>query len=506
MKKDIFIPSKYQIALFSEITDTRNHILVQAVAGSGKTTSIVRSLELLPKNKDIIFLAFNKSIIKELKEKVPKNVTVSTLHSFGMQTLYRHYGGEIKFVEDKMFYLAIKLSKDWVIPSDEKNHFVYCNRIRQLCDIMRQCMITEDEDAIYQLSLKYNIDVFANEIVHAMEVVRVADKNFDQVDFVDMIYQLARRNLKTKRYDYVFVDEVQDLNIAQQTIVKKLLKPGIGRFIGVGDPFQSIYGFAGADFESFDKMKKLFPNMSEMPLSMCYRCGIEIVKHASDIVPHIEFNPKQEKGVVRYDGRFEEIESGDWILCRNTKPLVFAFIELLRQGKKANIKGKEIGANLVLMIKKSKKKDLSTLIKYLKVDRVKIKEKLIKKGVKRVNEHEKVIQFTEKIEIIQILGKVVGNSVSALIKYIDELFLDEEIPGITLSTIHKSKGLEADRIFVICKELLPSPFATQPHEIIQEMNLDYVMRTRAKKELIYVPLHHFNPKLVEQEQDIHDDF
>lgn len=497
----MFKPSKYQQALFDEIENTNNNILVAAVAGSGKTTSIVKSLEKIPQNKDVIFLAFNKSIVKELSERVPKNVEVSTIHSFGCKTLFRHFG-KVKIVEDKIFHLAMKLSHSWTIPSNE-NKAIYCDRVRKLCDIMRQTLTTEDEDEIYQLSLKYNIDVFSNEIEHAIKTLTISDKNMEQIDFVDMIYQLAKRNLKTKRYDYVFIDEIQDLNRAQQIIVKKLIKPN-GRFIGVGDPYQSIYGFAGADFESFDRMRKLMPNTVELPLSVCYRCGKNIVDYAKTIIPHIESNPSQIDGIVR-DGKFSEITNGDWVLCRNTKPLIFAFIQLLREGKKANIKGKEIGAGLVLLIKKTKKKDLKSLIKQLKVDRVKIKEKLLKKGVKNVNEHETVLRFTERIEIISILGKVVGNNVDKLINYIQEIFLDDDIKGITLSTIHKSKGLEAKRVFVICRELLPSPYAKQEHEKIQEQNLEYVMITRAQEELIYIPITEFNPKFIEKDEDIDSD-
>lgn len=55
-----------------------------------------------------------------------------------------------------------------------------------------------------------------------------------------------------------------------------------------------------------------------------------------------------------------------------------------------------------------------------------------------------------------------------------------------LSTIHKAKGLENDKIFLICPELIPSRFATQLWQLKQEQNLLYVAITRAKKDLTYV--------------------
>jgi superfamily I DNA/RNA helicase len=61
-----------------------------------------------------------------------------------------------------------------------------------------------------------------------------------------------------------------------------------------------------------------------------------------------------------------------------------------------------------------------------------------------------------------------------------------------LSTIHKAKGLENDRIFFLCPELIPSKYATQPWQYEQEANLKYVAITRAKQELIYVWTNIFN--------------
>jgi len=62
----------------------------------------------------------------------------------------------------------------------------------------------------------------------------------------------------------------------------------------------------------------------------------------------------------------------------------------------------------------------------------------------------------------------------------------DEVKGIILSTIHKAKGLENDRIFFLAPELIPSKYATQPWQYEQEQNLFYVAVTRAKHELIYV--------------------
>lgn len=489
-------PSDHQLAFYKELTNTTNHIILAAVAGSGKTTTIVESLELISTSKDIIFLAFNKSVVRELEARVPKTVELSTMHSLGCRSLMRFYG-KIKISENKIIDIALKLFNTWNVQKND-NKFLYCYRIKSLVDIMRCTLTTENDVDIEALADMYSISIFGEEVKHAKEVLAKSNKDITTIDFADMIYQTAVRNIKMKKYDFVFVDELQDLNKAQQAIILKIIKPKVGRFIGVGDENQSIYGFAGADFESFQRMKTMMPNTIELPLSVCYRSTKEIVIHAQELFPQMQYYDKAEQGTPPREGKFSELRSGDFVGCRNTKPLVVAFIQLLKQGKKANIKGKEIGKNLATIINRTGQKSTKLLIKHLDVEKIKLKRKLLDRGVKNIEENEKMITMTERIEIIKILSEGLP-SVKMLVEYIDKIFLDEDLPGIVLSTIHKLKGLEADRVFVLCQELMPSKYAKQPHDKIQEKNLMYVLRTRAKKDLIYIT--DFNPedyKTIEQ--------
>lgn len=476
-------PSPFQQAIYNEIQNGKNSIVISAVAGAGKTTTIVNALSIISPDEDTIFLAFNKSIVKELTERVPNYVNVSTLHSFGCRA-YMNAFGRVKIDENKMFNIAVKLSDKWNINATE-NKFSYCGRVCKLVDMMRFSLTTEDETEIFNLANKYSIMIVGDEIQNAIDLLAAGNKQTDVIDFTDMIYQPAVRNIKMKKYKYVFVDELQDLNRAQQAIIKKIVHPNGGRFIGVGDPYQSIYGFAGADIDSFNRMRTMFPNTTELPLSVCYRCSKEIIKHAQRIVPHIQYFEGQIDGEPPREGSFKEIKHHDYVACRNTKPLIVAFIQLLKEGKKANIKGKEIGKSLSLLIQKTGQKTTAKLMKYLEVERLKLKSKLTKKGVQKVEEHDAMIQMRERIEIIEILSKGMPTC-KMICEYIERIFLDENMPGIVLSTIHKLKGLEADRVFVLCPELMPSKYAIQEHDKIQESNLEYVLITRAKKQLIYV--------------------
>jgi len=68
----------------------------------------------------------------------------------------------------------------------------------------------------------------------------------------------------------------------------------------------------------------------------------------------------------------------------------------------------------------------------------------------------------------------------------EEIFSDDTHSGIILSSVHRAKGLEAERVFILKPELMPHPLATSEQELQQEMNIKYVAITRAKKELYIV--------------------
>lgn len=119
----------------------------------------------------------------------------------------------------------------------------------------------------------------------------------------------------------------------------------------------------------------------------------------------------------------------------------------------------------------------------------KLLEKLQKRGVRHPAYHPKMEILQQRIEVIQCLANEV-DSVKELKSMIENIFSDD-VKGIILSTIHKAKGLENDRIFFLMPELIPSKFATMDWQFEQEENLRYVAITRARKELIYVHSNQF---------------
>ena len=151
---------------------------------------------------------------------------------------------------------------------------------------------------------------------------------------------------------------------------------------------------------------------------------------------------------------------------------------------KSKIRGKDIGEGMISLICKTGAKTIHGLVVLLDVEKNKLYKKLKKKGIKHPSLHPKMEVLCQKIEVIEYLANEV-KSVKELKELIENIFTDD-VKGILLSTIHKAKGLENNRIFFLAPELIPSKFATQPWQVEQEMNLKYVAITRAKVELIYV--------------------
>lgn len=480
-----FKPSIYQTNFYNAILHENDSIGLSACAGGAKTTTLVKALELIPRNKKTIFLSFSKSIVEELQSRIPKNIEASTLHKHGLSAIFANYG-KIRFSEKKLFFLGLKMFDSWKV-TEPKYSYIY--RISKLVDFMRMHMVYESDEEIFKIATSHSIQVFGDEIMHAKQLLAKSDKMSKQeIDYADMVHIPATKNIKLKKFDYVFVDESQDLSTVQRALIKKIINPISGRLIYVGDPDQAIYLFAGSDGNSFNNMSTVMEKTKLLPLSICYRCAKSIVREAQKYVPTIQYDENQIEGSVKTDtadALIDKIHGNMFVICRNNKPLVLLFHRLLNMGIKANIKDKEIGDNMIALIKKTKQNTIPMLLKHLEVNRLKLDKKLRDKGVNKPEYHDSMIDYTEKLDIISILSERVG-TVQHLVKYIESVFVDDEVPGVLLMTIHKSKGLETDKVFFLNPELIPSKFATTPEAIQQEWNLMYVGITRAKKELTFM--------------------
>jgi superfamily I DNA/RNA helicase len=462
-------PEQERIFLFTK--KRPENILIKAFAGCGKTSTIVEAVKLLPQNKNIMFLAFNKHIQEELKTKLPEYVRCYTTYGLGTSAIKRKYGDKIQFDEFKADKIILKKSKSWELHDefkDEEEIGFYLNNIKKLANLCRLTLTTKSEYIPY-ISERYDIPI--NKPKDIKRVLKVLDEmTIDRktFDYTDMIYLPAVDNsIWMFPQDYVFIDEIQDLNRCQIKIVEKILKKDktngkiIGRLISVGDFFQGVYGFNAADDKSFEWFEK-FPNTKILPLSVSFRCSKNVIKKAQEIVPDIKALDNAPDGIVRDGNVITEAQSGDFVLCRTTMPLVKLFFEFLTLHRKAIIKGSDIGVHLIELI--GKINNIDKLIKFWEKELATFRRDLMSEGILNPNEHSGYTALEDKVMTL--------------------LFLARLSDSIIDLTVHKIKGLEANRVFIIRPDLLPLQ-NVKSWQYIQEKNLEYVAYTRAKLELIF---------------------
>ena len=141
-------PTEEQERIFLFTKKRQENILVKARAGTGKTYTAIECAKLLPQDKSITFLAFNKHIQEELKTKLPETIRCYTTYGLGMGAIKRKYGDSIQFDEFKADKIIQKKSKSWGLEDefdDEEEINFYLNSIKKLANLCRLTLTMKAE-------------------------------------------------------------------------------------------------------------------------------------------------------------------------------------------------------------------------------------------------------------------------------------------------------------------------------------------------------------------------
>lgn len=499
-KKTEFTYSKYQKDIFDFVKNGQGNAVVEASAGAGKSTTLIKCLDFIDEDKTILMSAFNTDIVSVLKRKTKDftNVNCATLHSIGRTMLQRNYPKD-ELTLDELKYKSYlntnikSLSSIDTYSLSKKDFGRYMKNIETFVNFGRAylCQTVKDLDLIED---RYGIDTVADEKEVALDVMEYGKTDLSKIDFTDMIWLPNVLFCKPigMKYDWIMLDEVQDLSVCQREIILKCRKINT-RMILVGDKKQCIFSFSSADPQSFEKLKDI-PNTITLPLSISYRCAENIVNFAKKLVPSIEPNDDGRHGEIKYNTQIDDIQDGDMVLCRNNAPLMQVYVDLIKQGKKCFIRGKDIGLNMKNAVKTTGMDTLN-----VKLDKDGVFVRLYDELFDAINDIMGKYNVTyadavetsfvaRKLDIIKALETLSNNinTSKELIDKISDIFSDRKKGGISLSTIHKAKGLEANNVYIVCNSLMPSEMAKKDWEIEQEYNLMYVAYTRAKNILGFV--------------------
>jgi superfamily I DNA/RNA helicase len=478
--------SQQQKAIFDQIAEGESdrNVVITARAGTGKTTTIIEAGKYAPE-ENILYCAFNKRIEQELSTRlmdVP-GAEAKTLHALGFAAVRKFWTGV--YIQKTNNARALDLTEQVCGPTApdpiKKMITTLHTKAREINPLATQA--SELIDLAYKFECvpdngwtgtNWDLQFVTEKALQAMHLAATIKPVKTGIDFADMIFLPVRNNWVMPTKDLVFVDEAQDMTVAQLAIAQGCCR---GRLVIVGDDRQAIYDFRGADSNSLNRLKREL-NAVELKLTITYRCAKSIVSLAQALVPDFEAGPHNPEGTVRsiyQDKLLGEVQGGDFVLSRLNAPLVSVAMSLLRNQKRARIAGRDIGAGLKTILRNLKAYSIPEMLTKLNAWEERMVIRMI--NAKRENQVELIRDQADTLRVL-IEDARGPQEVDARI---DSLFTDDGLGQagvITCSSVHRAKGLEANRVYILRDTL-------KEHNQ-EELNIQYVAITRAKNELVWV--------------------
>jgi len=469
-----FPPSPAQAAILHEVTEGAGNLIVQARAGSGKTALLAMVCNAIPRGTRVVALAFNTKNANEFSTRLRAGVDSCTLNSLGYRAVRAQWPGarpENNAERDR----AIR-----VLPESIARYAA--SSLAKLVGLCKGWLVSEPQQ-ILAVAKQYDVlpETYwrispSQWAGYVQGCLALSTERSSSISFDDQLWLPVVMGWSIPEFDWVLVDETQDLNPCQVQIVLRVMAPG-ARCLAVGDQRQSIYAFRGADVRSMSRLQAAL-GAKEFPLSVSYRCDRAIVAEAQRLVPDLEACETAGEGLVR-EGRVSDLLAqavgGDWIISRKNAPLASLCLQLVRLGKTARILGrKDSSAEFMTLIRRSKAATVPSLTAWLVGFEKKERERLMVGG-----KEDLIEAVIDRVETLSALCEGL-DTVTEVQGRIETLFSDEALSGaIVLSSTHRAKGMEADRVFLLIDTYRPGASA-------EEDNLLYVGITRARHELVYI--------------------
>lgn len=590
--------SDYQKSIDKSFSESNKHLVVNALAGTGKTT-ILKHLasKYCSGNGSWLYLVFNKSNQKEAESSFPSCVKPLTSHSFLYSVIkntikenpksLQGYEKSVKFDQYKVskildkdeegeWFFEIVNKLDNALPDEEQKRYLirYHNKkqkyivsygvkknISKLVGLCKNNAVdprsADAKEKIDEIFRKYEDGKsltpyvfsgnspgpdFKNQFIElTIEVLKVTspggsigDHEIDRSkDFDDMLWHPSLHQEKMawpSNFKVVLVDEVQDFNEAQKIMLSNLAKKG-SRIIAVGDPRQAIYSFRGADAKGFSNVESMLGKTEtgsithDLPVN--YRSGKKIIDHVNRTtkVKNLQAgrdhdgevnDMAQEKDLVddikqewKKNGSFQHSTA---FISRNNAPLFGIAVNLLSSGVPFQILGSDLSSEILDFIYKvlgdgnaaigrSKAQYTSTR------DFLEMSNKFISREHEKYDNKKQKESYLKEIEKLDeaLMGFIDSykdnelKNVSDMCSTISQIFkglepsdkeqdaekyknIDKK-KNIILTTAHRSKGFEWEKVNIISNELFPGDTDDSDNPDDQEHNAKYVAYTRATHKL-----------------------
>lgn len=317
---------------FQAVTADFQNILVRANAGSGKTRVLTSRVAYLlasgvPEHQ-IMLLTFTRKASREMMERVGSllgrnhiQIMGGTFHSVGVRFLRKYgellgYGTNFTILDTEDSKRLIgEVRKDY-LKETGLNHkdFPKNTIIQAYSSTAINKNLTLEE--VNKSRVHFDVATLKG-IKTILEAYRKKKKELNAMDFDDILVNFSKlldipriQEIISKQYQYVLIDEYQDINHIQAKIIQSLNK-GNDHLFAVGDPNQSIYGWRGSEVSYIEKFNKHFSNAKQYYITYNYRSDGEILKVAEY---SINMNYKNKKNKTKIYP----------VLPHNNKPIVYS--------------------------------------------------------------------------------------------------------------------------------------------------------------------------------------
>jgi superfamily I DNA/RNA helicase len=448
-------------------------ISIEALAGTGKTSTLEAVARALPDSSRILYLSFNKDAADDARTRMPGNVKSMTAHGLA----YRLHGHHIR---ERLSGYIRSAAISAALPRRSVGRNLYN---REVSNILRRfCYSADAEIGPQHLPDRAGPDTdIAEELHNALEQFgtrdartlwqHICDPDGDfPVTHDAYLKQFAlSRQAERLGFDLVMLDECQDSNPATIEIVRQIP----GRKILVGDANQAIYGWRGAKnaFDGFD------PDFRGM-LNRSFRFGPAIAGLASRILrdelgyPHaLEGNPEVQTRVFSHAGKNRRYDA---LLFRTNEALMATMMEILVRNPEANLKVAGKSTDML-----DRLHDLEALKAGRKASRS--SELSLFESYRQAEDYA---ETDEGGHLVPLMNAIESHGMPALKNALERVQANQQRPGgLVLSTAHRAKGLEFGSVAIASDFRKVFGKDDQRHRTDEEHRLRYVACTRAIQSL-----------------------
>lgn len=499
---------------YEVVNSKKREIIVNACAGSGKTYAMVERCRVLPAYDKKLVLAFNKKAEESFKNRAADcpNTDVKTFHSFCLGNILSRWD-DFGFTEkpsvvqrESYFFTLNQIYnsdfKSWEeSPWDEEffGEIEGSYYDQEILDLFKSKKLRMDlneyeqekaflgspgakdqlgEEEYFERKLFLEEESERRQSYFTIHAVLSYRKHLIEANLLtfDMMVRLVAENVENLifRHDHLIVDEFQDVDRFQFKIVRHLaMKEKLKSIAVIGDNGQRIYGWRGALKDAFSELLGDFPDAEQLYLTTNFRSRDSILKYANGVIGYDMKGVRGDiDGSVYYcDDMSQEdaisrviggVMKNNMILCRTNRETVDWQLRLIKRKIPVNLLGKgfDFWARKHIKIAEDLRGRGHSLAQILESDEW--KKFKSKTSFKRYPE-----RLEECVNDVNFFMNLNQGEISSA------KFNMQNPNGVQISTIHKTKGLEYERVLLCINK-----------QIEQDKCVHYVGATRAMDNLI----------------------